>query len=43
LEIKALFRASKNKEEIKPKPSKTRPNNHPFLKFLGKKSIREKV
>ena len=41
VEIKALFRPSK--EEPRAKPAKNRPNNHPFLKFLGKKSIREKM
>jgi hypothetical protein len=38
-EIKALFRS---KEEQRSKP-KNRQNNHPFLKFLGKKSLRDKL
>jgi hypothetical protein len=40
VEIKTLFRASK--DEQKAKANKNR-HNHPFLKFLGKKSIREKM
>jgi len=37
LELKGLF---KPKEESRNKPQKPKPNNHPFLKFLGKKPIR---
>jgi hypothetical protein len=39
-EIKALFRPAKEEQRSKPK---NRQNNHPFLKFLGKKSLREKL
>lgn len=39
-EIKALFRPAKEEQRSKPK---NRQNNHPFLKFLGKKSLRDKL